>query len=84
MNEAIKEGDLVRHSAKPEWGVGKALRVRGDTVDVFFADRGGNDAVRLKFVGAALVRTGGHAPSVAEQSSALQGRRRVSRRQQGR
>jgi len=33
-------GQYVTHPAKPEWGVGKVLRVQGDQVLVFFLDAG--------------------------------------------
>ena len=39
MNKTeIKEGFLVRHPAKPEWGLGKVLALQGDNATIFFRD----------------------------------------------
>ena len=35
---AVSEGMLVRHSKKPEWGLGKVLVVEGVKATIFFKD----------------------------------------------
>lgn len=42
---SIVQGTLVRMRARPEWGPGKVVRMRGDRADVFFDGRGGNQAI---------------------------------------
>ena len=35
---AHKEGDFVRHRARPEWGVGRIGRLSGDNLEIQFQD----------------------------------------------
>jgi Protein of unknown function (DUF3553) len=35
---AHKEGDFVRHRARPEWGVGRVGRLSGDNLEIHFQD----------------------------------------------
>lgn len=43
----IQLGTLVEHPARPEWGPGKVLRVKGERVEVFFRDLAGEEAKKF-------------------------------------
>lgn len=48
----VDAGDFVRHSARPEWGIGRVLRRAGERLDVQFQH--GLVALKLSVAGAFL------------------------------